>query len=172
MKKLILAGLLVQGLFAGGYTYTQRNINSNGYRTNDSSNSFTERVQVQSSEPNYRNVIKRVPYQECYDEEVQGSSVPMGSLLGGALGGVLGHQVGKGRGKTAATIGGAVLGTMMGSKYNDSSTTRTQRKCVTKYNETQETVISGYKNIAYFGNHRIVKYSTRKLREIVLYIKY
>jgi len=136
-----------------------------GYSQNQISTSST--VQVQSSDPVHRTVVVRKPYQECYDAQVQSNSNgTFGALLGGAAGGVLGHQVGGGSGKTAATIGGAIIGTLVGKNMAKSDSYSTQRRCTTKYTETREDRITGYKNIGYIGSTQIIKYSSRPLKFI------
>jgi uncharacterized protein YcfJ len=147
---------------------------------------FTEYVHVQSSTPEYETIRQRVPYQECYDEQVpiagvydsgvnNGANVA-GSIIGGTIGGVLGHQIGKGKGNDAATIGGAILGTIVGSNtlgnpnqvYREPQPRyKTTRHCVTKYREgVSERTFIGYKNVAYYKGKKIVKYSNEKLKSI------
>ena len=142
---------------------------------------FSDSIPVIKSEPVYKTVTKRTPYQECWDEQVPVSSGgsgdgTVGALIGGVAGGILGHQVGGGSGKTAATVGGAIIGTLVGknlaSKGNSQATTtyQTQRKCVTKYNETEEEKFIGYKNIGNYKGKTIIKYSNHPLRRIRLYV--
>ncbi len=140
---------------------------------------FSDSVPVIKSEPVYKVVTKRTPYQECWDEQVpvtQGSSNDdtIGALIGGVAGGILGHQVGGGSGKTAATVGGAIIGTLVGknlaSRNSNPPTTTytTQRKCVTKYNESEEEKFIGYKNVANYKGKTIIKYSQKPLNRIHL----
>ncbi len=141
---------------------------------------FTEYVHVSSSTPEYETTHQRVPYQECYDEQVPvsrsntGNSNVAGSVIGGTIGGVLGHQVGAGKGNDAATIGGAILGTIVGGNtigannqgYNQPQY-QTRRNCVTKYRESRGVrEFVGYKNVAYYKGKKIVKYSNEKLKSI------
>ena len=139
--------------------------------------SFVDSIPVIKSEPVYRTVTKRTPYQECWDEQVPVSSSgssdsTVGALIGGVAGGILGHQVGGGSGKTAATVGGAIIGTLVGKNLaergNNGRTTtyQTQRKCVTKYNETQEEKFVGYKNIGNYKGKTNIKYSNEPLNRI------
>lgn len=148
----------------------------------------TTQVQVSHSTPEYRTMTKRVPYEECWDEQVPVSrsygnsddnSQVIGSLLGGAAGGIIGHQVGKGRGNTAATIGGAVIGSIIGNNLSRNNQYRyqepqnsyqTQRRCSTRYTETQENQFAGYKNIAYYNGKKIIKISREKLDYIPISI--
>jgi uncharacterized protein YcfJ len=140
---------------------------------------ISKRAEVVRSKPIYSNVTKRVPYQECWNEQVpvrqyynNGDNSGIGALIGGVAGGILGHQVGGGGGKIAATVGGAIIGTLVGknlSRRNRGSYEsgyKTQRRCVTKYNESYEREIIRYKNIAYFEGQKIVKFSNRALRFI------
>ncbi len=141
--------------------------------------SFTERVRVIKSTPEYRTVTKRIPYQECWDERVpvnQGNTdETVGSLIGGVAGGILGHQIGGGSGKTAATVGGAIIGTLVGknlaSNSNSAPTYKTQRKCVTKYEERTSDKFVGYRNIARYKGRTITKYSNEPLKYINLNIR-
>ena len=149
--------------------------------------SFTLRdeVRVTSSTPTYKTITKRVPYQECWNENVpvQKSSgytddFPIGTIIGGVAGGVIGHQVGGGRGKDLATIGGAIIGSIVGHNFSkrdyriDSYTTyESQRRCVTKYSENEEEKFIGYKNIAHYKGKRITKISNRRLKYIPITIR-
>ena len=146
----------------------------------------TEKARVIKSKPIYKTVTKRVPYQECWDEEVpvrrrhssyNHSSNPLGLIIGGIAGGVIGNQVGKGRGKDLATVGGALIGTMVGHNISKRGHNRdnyrnsyreyeTRQRCSTRYHETTEEKFVGYKNVAKYKGRKIVKMSNRKLRYI------
>ena len=157
MKKLYIFGLSIivsTSVFAGSI-------------------SFTERVRVIKSTPEYRTVTKRIPYQECWDEQVpvnQNSDGTVGALIGGVAGGILGNQIGGGSGKTAATVGGAIIGTLVGKNLaensNSAPTYKTQRKCVTKYEERTSDKFVGYRNIARYKGRTITKYSNEPLNYI------
>jgi uncharacterized protein YcfJ len=155
MKKLFLIPLLLSGVLLSAESLH-----------------YNESVDVISSEPIYKTITTRTPYQECWDEEVtqNGSSQsPIGALIGGVAGGILGHQVGGGSGKTAATVGGAIVGTLVGKNLSDRNTapsTSTQRRCVTKYQESSAEKLVGYKNIGHYKGKTIVKYSDRPLSTI------
>lgn len=134
---------------------------------------YSESVNVISSEPIYKTITTRTPYQECWDEEVtqngSNDSSPIGALIGGVAGGILGHQVGGGSGKTAATVGGAIVGTLVGKNLSDRNSgpsTTTQRRCVTKYQESSAEKLIGYKNIGHYKGKTITKYSDRPLSTI------
>ncbi len=166
MRKIIF-GLTIFGLSLG--------LNANSFVIQD-------RAEVVISKPIYRNVIKRVPYQECWNEQVpvreyyndsSSANDNIGALIGGVAGGILGHQVGGGSGKVAATVGGAIIGTLVGKNLSRRgnrgsyvSGCKTVRKCVTKYSESQDRVITRYKNIAYYRGRKIVKFSDHPLRYI------
>jgi len=144
----------------------------------------TQYVKVEKSKPKYENIIRRTPYEECWDERVPvtrnnhrrySRQDGFGTLIGGVAGGIIGNQVGKGRGKTIATIGGALIGSLVGNNlsrrdYNDNSysytTYETRRKCATHYNERRERKFVGYKNIGFFKGHKIVSFSQEKLNYI------
>jgi len=141
---------------------------------------FTEYVSVSSSVAEYQTTQQRVPYEECYEEQVpvarqnSGNSNVAGSIVGGALGGVIGHQIGAGKGNDVATVGGAILGTIVGGntigtnqqQYNQPQY-QTRKNCVTKYREgVRQKTFVGYKNTAYYKGKKIVKYSNEKLTSI------
>ena len=149
-------------------------------------NSFTitDKVRVTSSTPKYKTIIKRVPYQECWEESVPTRSsrgysddYPIGTIIAGVAGGVLGHQVGKGRGKDLATVGGAIIGSIVGfnmskNQREDSYTTyETRQRCTTRYSESEEEKFIGYKNIGYYKGRRITKLSNRRLNYIPINIR-
>ncbi len=140
---------------------------------------FTEYVSVRSSNAEYQSVSQRVPYQECYNQQVavsnpvrQNQNVA-GSVLGGAIGGVIGHQIGEGQGKDIATVGGAILGTIVGGNTIGAQPQQigpryeTRRNCVTKYRQSRsQRQFVGYKNVAYYKGKKIVKYSNERLSSI------
>jgi len=149
-------------------------------------NSFTitDEVRVTSSTPAYKTITKRIPYQECWDENVPvqrsngySDSYPIGTIIGGVAGGVIGHQIGGGRGKDLATVGGAIIGSLVGhnlsrqKRRNSYTTYETRQRCVTRYSENEEEKFIGYKNIGYYKGKRIVKISNRRLRYIPINIR-
>ena len=154
-------------------------------------NSFTitDRARVIKSEPVYKTITKRIPYQECWEENVpmqrydnqyeRRDENPLGLLIGSIAGGIIGNQVGRGRGKTAATVGGALIGGMVGHNLSkrdrpirDSYTSYENRqRCVTRYTQDQQEKFMGYKNIANYKGRRIVKVSNKRLRYIPINIR-
>ena len=141
-------------------------------------------VKVIKSKPKYENVIRRTPYEECWDERVpvrrdgyrrHDNYDGFGTLIGGVAGGILGNQVGRGRGKTVATIGGALIGSIVGNNlsrrdYDDNSysyvTYETKRRCTTHYSEKIERKFVGYKNVGFLNGHKIVRFSQERLNYI------
>ncbi|BCD67531.1 glycine zipper 2TM domain-containing protein [Nitratiruptor sp. YY09-18] len=133
---------------------------------------FKKYIPVYKSVEVHKEVIRKRPYEECWNEEVpvdEGvDEGTVGAVIGGAAGGILGHQIGKGSGKTAATIGGAVIGTLVGKNLAQSRAKpgyRVVRRCRTKYSRERDVVIE-YKNYAKVEGRTIIKYSDRPLSSI------
>lgn len=123
--------------------------------------SYVTEGTVTAVNPVTRMVTIQEPYRECYPVEVpvytenrgQNDWVNPGTIVGSIAGGLLGNQIGKRRGNKVATIGGAILGGVVGNQVLGSGTrtpagTITQNKCVTKYNNRQESRVVGY-NVSY-----------------------
>ncbi len=128
---------------------------------------FVKRVPVYKSVEMSRVVTKRVPYEECWEEEVpqESGDDTLGAIIGGAAGGIIGHQVGGGSGKTAATVGGAIIGTLIGKNLAQQSARpgyRLVKRCRTRYKETRERIVE-YKNYAKILGRKIVRYSDEPL---------
>jgi uncharacterized protein YcfJ len=160
MKKtaIILAALLSSALFAENLGTTSQS------------------VQVTRSEPVYKTISNQRPVKECWEESSEstgqsGGNDIIGGIVGGAIGGALGNQVGQGSGKTAATIGGAIVGSMIGqgASRGGSNAPQTVQKCKTRYETTNEQVLSGYNNYATFQGRQIMKYSDSPLQYITVY---
>ncbi len=142
----------------------------------------TDYVKVQRSKPYYKTVIRRDPYQECWDERVPvrrnsyNDDPPIGAIIGGVAGGILGHQIGGGSGKTAATVGGAIIGTLVGNNlsnnnYQEYTTYETRRRCTTHYKESRRRKLVGYKNVGFYKGRKIIKISKRRLDYIPVTLK-
>ena len=116
-------------------------------------------AKVISAQPMVRYVTVKTPVRECW-EELQYYSVdtrPRNSggstLLGAVIGGAIGHQFGSGRGNDAATVAGALIGAAVGSDsarkrntgYGVETYSRPVERCATRYRETQEERIDGYR---------------------------
>jgi len=166
--KMILAGLIAAALSLQAQSF-----------------SYTDYIKVDKSKPMHKQVTKRIPYQECWDEQVpiyerlkrhSSHDNTVGSLIGGVAGGILGHQIGGGSGKTAATVGGAIIGTLVGHNLsnrdrdhryeNDVVTYRTKRQCVTRYKESVEEKFVGFKNVGFYKGQKIVTFSDHKIHRI------
>lgn len=148
---------------------------------------ITDEVKVKRSKPVYKTITKRIPYQECWNEEVpvrrynntyESSSNPLGVIIGGVAGGILGNQVGGGRGKDLATVGGALIGSFVGHNLSQRNNRResytsyeTQRRCTTRYNTSEKEKFIGYKNVGFYKGKKIVKISNRKLNYIPINIR-
>jgi uncharacterized protein YcfJ len=122
--------------------------------------SFVDRAQVQSVEPQYEAV--QVPREECtshWVSEPQPATAGYGGvIIGGLAGGLLGNQVGKGHGREAATAAGAVLGAIAGDRLaNGSARTSSQaqrevRSCRTVYDVQQR--LTGYRVTYDYRGHQ------------------
>ncbi|WP_456458942.1 glycine zipper 2TM domain-containing protein [Nitratifractor sp.] len=141
--------------------------------------SWNETVQVTRSVPVYRDVTIRTPYQVCWKRCVpavyrNGVEEPVAAIIGGVAGGVIGHQIGKGRGRDAATIGGAAVGALVGANLAESnrgSDCVVRRVCRTHYRVRKERRLIRYRNIAWYKGHKIVKWSKKPLKKIVLHLQ-
>jgi uncharacterized protein YcfJ len=131
---------------------------------------FTKKVPVYKSVEVQRVIERRVPYEECWDEEVieEDNSDVVGAIIGGAAGGILGHQIGGGSGKDVATVGGAIIGTLVGknlAENNSQDRVRVVKRCRTRYKIEEDRIVE-YKNYAKIMGREVVKYSTKPLRYI------
>jgi len=151
---------------------------------------YHKKMDVIRSEPLYKTISKKVPYEECYDEEYEqkrpiyssrresnDDSIGLDTLLGVTGGVVVGNQIGKGNGKVAAKIIGGLLGGVIahGIRNNKSSNmnsneyyyeTKTVRKCHTKYEIYQEEIQVGYKNYFLYNGKEIYKITKRPKKRI------
>jgi uncharacterized protein YcfJ len=91
------------------------------------------------------------PRKECRDVQIQQRAPATdpnriaGTVIGGVAGGVLGHQIGRGSANTVATVVGAAGGAYVGNQVQGSMqksdvVTRTERKCTTVYDRSQQLV--------------------------------
>jgi uncharacterized protein YcfJ len=126
-------------------------------------------AKVVDVEPLRTRVRVTTPVRECwdetrYDDRGYGNgprSNAGGALLGAVIGGVIGHQIGSGRGRDAATAAGAVIGAGIGhreaQKRNPGNYPQgreyTVQRCDTRYNDSYEERIDGYK-VTYIYNGR------------------
>jgi uncharacterized protein YcfJ len=126
-------------------------------------------AKVVDVEPLRTRVRVTTPVRECwdetrYDDRGYGNgprSNAGGALLGAVIGGVIGHQVGSGRGRDAATAAGAVIGAGIGhreaQRRNSGNVPQgreyTVQRCDTRYNDSYEERIDGYR-VTYIYNGR------------------
>jgi uncharacterized protein YcfJ len=127
-------------------------------------------------QPLTRQVRVSAPQRECWDETRVdpgyntagyggGPRTPAGgALLGAVIGGVLGHQIGSGRGRDAATAAGVVIGAGLGHQQAQRRIAAanapppppreyTVQRCETRYTNTMEERIDGYR-VTYEYNGR------------------
>ncbi len=148
IKIAILPLLLGVSLFAGnGYP--------EGYRDGWHDGRHDRRepsVRVVVSEPVYEEVVS---YRPCRRAPSHG-----GAVVGALIGGIIGHHLDT-RHPAHTTIGGAVAGAIIGSKIDDSRRGVPECRYV-------ETVLKGYRNIAYWRGERIEYFSERPMERIPL----
>ncbi len=129
-------------------------------------------ARVISSQPLVRYVTVKKPVRECWQETQRYNARRShggnagGTLLGAIIGGVIGHQVGSGRGNDAATIAGGLIGAAIGNeagrdKYDDDHHNRGHRtrqveRCDTRYQESREKRIDGYRVTYRFNGQKYV----------------
>jgi uncharacterized protein YcfJ len=169
MKKLLFIFIFVVSLFA-----------------RDSEYMTYKEYKVTHTEPVYEIVVKRVPIQECWEEDVvveervrrhpNHSGGDVGGLLGGIAGGIIGNQIGEGTGKALATVGGAIVGSMIGSdqdRYNPRrSHIETRQRCTTRYKREERRELAGYRNYFRLNGIQKYKFSNRKLDTVRVEIVY
>lgn len=91
------------------------------------------------------------PRQECHDEQVtrqapvKDEHQVLGTIAGAVIGGVVGHQIGGGSGRDIATVAGAAGGGYAGNRLQKNlqdrdTTTTTEQKCATVYDQSEKTV--------------------------------
>jgi uncharacterized protein YcfJ len=113
------------------------------------------------------------PQRECWDETRVDDRGPGGArssaggaILGAVIGGVLGHQIGSGRGRDAATAAGAVIGAGIGHRQAERRNAAnlpppreyTVQRCDTRYHDTWEERIDGYRvTYVYHGRRQVTE---------------
>jgi len=151
--------------------------------------SQTVYVDVIKSEPIYKTVNIRVPYEEVVSKAyevsvpcghttntVNNNSIGLDTIIGAGLGVVLGNQVGKGNGRTAAKIAGGLLGAGVANNYyrqnsNDikyCKETRYKDEVVTRYEYTTKEKLQGYKNTFIYNGHKYTKITHRPKKTILV----
>jgi len=149
--------------------------------------SLTITLPVTHSEPIYRTVTKRIPFQECYDktEQVRVSCnyddsenmIGLDTLIGITAGVVLGNQIGKGNGRSAAKVLGGIAGGLVSNGMRNSANNnnscyeeRTRRVCETHYEQSTSKRKIGYKLCAQIEGKEICTSSKNKLSSIDVHI--
>jgi uncharacterized protein YcfJ len=126
-------------------------------------------AKVISAQPKIRQVTVTTPVKECW-EETQNYTVnrnaggSVGSTIFGAIvGGVVGHQFGSGHGNDAATVAGSLIGAAIGNdvakRRNGAGVeqhSRPVQRCETRYQESREERIDGYRVTYRFNGQKYV----------------
>jgi len=116
-------------------------------------------AEVISAQPIYKNVTRRVPQQQCWQESVpqhydtrsqSSTGAILGSLIGAAIGNEVGHRK---RNKQVGAVAGAILGASVGrdlSRQHDERSVRyvTEERCAVRYETHHEPELAGY-NVTY-----------------------
>ena len=144
--------------------------NDDRYDNRDGAYDYAKVVDVQ---PLMTRVRVSTPQRECWDETrvddrgYGGSrNTAGGAILGAVIGGVLGHQIGSGRGRDAATAAGVVIGAGIGQRQAERrnaanlppSREYTVQRCDTRYHDTWEERIDGYRvTYVYHGRRQVTE---------------
>ena len=145
-------------------------------------------VDVIKSEPIYKTVNIRVPYEEvvskayevsvpCGNDEtdmIDDNSIGLDTIIGAGLGIALGNQMGKGNGRTVAKIAGGLLGAGVANQYYRQNShnvkyckeTRYRDEVVTRYDYITKEKLQGYKNTFIYNNHKYTKLTKRPLKTV------
>ena len=145
-------------------------------------------VDVIKSEPIYKTVNIRVPYEEVISKSYE-VSVPCGyddantinenligldTIIGAGLGIALGNQMGKGNGRTVAKIAGGLLGAGVANQYYRQNShgvkyckeTRYKDEVVTRYDYSTKEKLQGYRNTFIYNGHKYTKLTKRPLKTV------
>jgi len=178
-KKLVVGLVTVAVSLASAGAFAQDRYDSrhdNGYDSR--SDRYDDRYERERGAYDYARVVDvqplmtrvrvSTPQRECWDEtrvDDRGYGGPRtsagGAILGAVIGGVIGHQIGSGRGRDAATAAGAVIGAGIGHKQAERRNAGnlpppreyTVERCDTRYSDTWEERIDGYR-VTYVYNGR------------------
>lgn len=170
IKNILLAGLMLLGV----------------HSANASSKYNTKYVDVISSNPIYKTVNIRVPYEEIVSkeytkkipcgnsyEERDRNSFGLDTIVGMGLGVAVGNQFGKGDGRKVAKVVGALLGAGLANSQRGSSyeteycnETRYRDEVVTRYDYTSKKKLQGYENIFRYKGQKYTKITKRPRKRI------
>ena len=143
-------------------------------------------VDVEKSEPIYKTIKVRVPYEEviskaytvrvpCGGSYVQKdkNSIGLDTVVGMGLGVALGNQIGHGNGQIAAKVVGGLLGAKIANSSRNSSyqtqycnETRYKDEIVTRYDYTTQNKLQGYKNSFIYDGKTYIKMSDHPLKKV------
>ncbi len=143
-------------------------------------------VKVEKSEPIYRTVNVRIPYEEviskayvvrvpCGQNYQQKDTNTLGidTLIGAGIGLAIGNQVGSGSGRDVAKAVGGLSGAYIANQNRDGdystqycNETRYRDEVITKYDYVTEQKITGYRNTFIYEGKEYTKVSKHPLREV------
>ena len=149
-------------------------------------NNNYEYVKVYESEPIYKTVRVRVPYEEVVTKRynvkvpcggsyssVDNNSFGIDTLIGTGLGMAVGNQIGRGDGRIAAKIVGGLLGAHIANsqrqpKYttNYCNETKYVDETVVKYDYTEKRKLQGYKNKFTYNGETYTKITSQPKKRI------
>jgi len=144
-------------------------------------------VEVDSSEPIYKTVNVRMPYDEIvtksynvsvpcggYYETVDNNSLGIDTIIGAGIGMAIGNQIGRGDGRIAAKIVGGLLGANIANNQRQSSyntkycnETKYKDEIVTRYDYVEQKKLQGYKNTFHYKGEtytKITNYPKKRIR--------
>ena len=141
---------------------------------------------VEKSEPIYRTVNIRVPYEEVVSKayvvrvpcgqnyrQKETNSLGIDTLIGAGIGLAIGNQVGSGAGRDVAKAVGGLSGAYIANQNRDGqystqycNETRYKDEVVTKYDYVSEEKITGYRNIFTYDGKKYTKISKHPLRQV------
>ena len=143
-------------------------------------------VKVEKSEPVYRTVNVRIPYEEVISkayvvrvpcgqnyQQKETNSLGIDTLIGAGIGLAIGNQVGSGSGRDVAKAVGGLSGAYVANQNRDGeystqycNETRYKDEVITKYDYVSEEKITGYKNTFIYDGKEYTKVSKHPLREV------
>ena len=178
-RNIILAGFLTLGL-------NSLYANQNNYKNHHNNNNNFTMVKVNKSEPIYKTVNIRVPYDEvvsksytvsvpCGQEysDVDNNSFGIDTLVGVGIGAAIGNQIGNGNGKVAARVIGGLIGANIANQNRRSSyqtkycnETRYKDEVVTRYDYITKEKLQGYRNTFSFNGKTYTKITNHPRKKI------
>ncbi|MDC0932288.1 glycine zipper 2TM domain-containing protein [Arcobacteraceae bacterium] len=170
IKNTLLAGLILLGVQSA----------------NASSKYNSEYVNVISSNPIYKTVNIRVPYEEVISKEYtrkvpcghnyereDRNSIGLDTIVGMGLGVAVGNQFGKGEGRKVAKVVGALLGAGIANNHRGSSyqtqycnETGYRDEVITRYDYRSERKLQGYENVFRYKGQKYTKITNRPQKRI------